>query len=173
MNEILMVPDELIRYKQWVNWLFFIKLNRQPAIVPINPNTGTFASVSDPSSWGSFDIAIQRARTDRRVGGIGFVLTCEDPFVCVNFSHCRNPETGTIDPIVMAQIARLDSYTEVVIDGTGVHVIIKAALPEKGFRWASVEAYDRGRFFAFTGNHIPGFSTTINERQTEVNALRG
>ena len=60
----------------------------------------------------------------RRLGLLlGFVLG--DGFVGVDKDHCRNAETGAIEPWALAIVEQLDSYTEISVSGTGVHVICR------------------------------------------------
>lgn len=171
MNDLLIIPAELKELRQWVNWRYFAKADGRLAKIPVSPKTGCFASVNDPATWGTYDAAIQCALNDRRVNGIGFVFTSSDPFAGIDFDHCRNPETGEIDPIVLAQIAMLDSYTEASISRSGIHVIVQAVLSGQGCRKNQVEFYDCGRFFIITGNRLAGFPLEINERQAELDAL--
>ncbi|MBC8509937.1 MAG: hypothetical protein H8D34_34245 [Chloroflexi bacterium] len=166
-----LIPDRLKSNPTWVNWHYFTKKNGESTKVPIDSRTGRFASVSDIDSLRPYNIAVQRASTDPRVSGIGYVFTDSDPFTGIDFDHCRNPQTGEITPEILAIIQSLDSYTEVSISGTGIHIIIRAELSGSGCRKKGIEIYDRSRYFIITGNHIPGTPTIINERQNELNAL--
>lgn len=165
------VPNQIKEIPNWLIWMYFRKADGKQAKIPLDPKTGGFASVSDPATWGDYPTAVERAQQDPRANGIGFVFTSRDPLAGVDFDHCRNPETGEIDPLVLAQIAMLDSYTEISVSGTGIHVIVQAALSGQGCRRNQVEFYDRGRFFIVTGNHLAGFPLEINERQAELDAL--
>jgi len=89
--------------------------------------------------------------------GIGFVLTATDPFVGIDLDHCRDPHTGTVEPWAQKIISILDSYTEVTPSETGLHVFVKANLPEflgpdvKGRRKGPVEIYASERYLTVTG----------------------
>ena len=172
LNDSWDVPSELKQQNQWVNWAYIRKKEGQMAKIPLDPKTAGWANVANPSTWSSFDTAVQRAQTDPWVNGIGYVFTSSDPFTGVDFDHCRNPETGEIDPLVLARITALDSYAEISASGEGVHVIVRAALSGQGCRKGFVELYDCARFFIVTGNHINGFPMTVNERQSEIDALQ-
>jgi putative DNA primase/helicase len=63
-------------------------------------------------------------------------------------------------------VEELDSYTEISPSGTGVHILVKAALPEGRNRKGRFEAYDRGRYFTITGKHMRArhkLSRTVRE----------
>ena len=44
------IPEELKRYKQWVAWKAEQKGNGKPTKIPVNPNTGRYASTKQPHS---------------------------------------------------------------------------------------------------------------------------
>ena len=83
--------------------------------IPVDPKTGKSASVSDPSTWSSFEQAVS-AYHGGGYSGIGFVFTKDDPYVGVDFDDCFNEEILT--PEVLQYISRLDSYTEISPSGT-------------------------------------------------------
>ena len=103
--------------------------------------------------------------------GIGFVFTVEDPFCGVDLDGCLDPETGEVEPWALKIVEQLDSYTEISPSGTGLHVLVRAELPEGGNRKGRIEMYDRGRFFTVTGRRLDGTSHLIEERQAQVESL--
>jgi hypothetical protein len=161
---------ELASHGQWVVWRFEARDGGKAAKVPHAPTTGRRAAVDDPATWGSF--AEARAAEERGgYNGIGFVLTDADPYVGVDLDGCRDPDTGAIEPGAQAIVDRLASYTEVTPSGRGLHVWVRATLPPGQRRRDRVEMYDRGRFFAVTGQHVAGTPATIEPRQEELAAL--
>jgi primase-polymerase (primpol)-like protein len=131
--------------------------------VPLDPTSvsGAYASTADPTTWGSFDAALQRA-TASDVDGIGFVFTSEDPFVGVDLDDCRD-ESGLSDEAIEI-ITRLHSYTEVSPSGSGLHVLVRGELPEGPRRKGGVEAYDDARYFTMTGKRLAGTPTEVAAR---------
>jgi primase-polymerase (primpol)-like protein len=64
---------------------------------------------------------------------------------------------------------RLEGYAEVSPSGTGVHVIVRGAAPNR--QDGKVEAYSSGRYFTVTGRAISGHGLPPSERQEGLNML--
>lgn len=171
MGQSSNIPAELAGRSQWVNHLLFKTQAGKLTKLPVDPATGRYASVSDPATWSSLDRALLRLDTDPRLKGIGFVFSEADPLTGIDFDHCRDAVSGKISPVVLEWILRLNSYSEISISGTGVHVIVNARLSAAGCRRNGIEMYDRRRFFVFTGQHLDGTPLTVEPRQAEVDAL--
>ena len=75
--------------------------------------------------------------------GIGYVFTESGPHCGVDFDHCRDPETGEVDPWALEKIHEIGSYAEISFSGTGVH-IARASGPENR-KVNGIEIYDRKR----------------------------
>ena len=109
------------------------------------------------------------------IGGIGFVLSPDDPYCIVDLSGCRNPETGEIEPWARGVIDRLNSYTELSPSGLGVHIILRGRLPGSGrsIKRGTGKVQLRGEryFFTMTGQHMAGTPTAIRGRKRELSAL--
>jgi hypothetical protein len=89
----------------------------------------------------------------------------------VDLDGCLNPEAGEIEGWAQEIMQELDSYTEISPSGKGVHVLVRATLPEGRNRKGRFEAYDRGRYFTVTGKHLAGSPQTIESRQEELRAV--
>jgi primase-polymerase (primpol)-like protein len=103
--------------------------------------------------------------------GIGFVVTTDDDYVALDLDSCRNPDTGEIQPWARAIIERFASYTEVSPSGTGIRVFVKGRLPPGGRKKGAIEIYDTARFMTVTGCHLTETSSTIEDRQAEIEAF--
>ena len=103
--------------------------------------------------------------------GIGFVFTADDPFVGVDLDHCRDPETGEVEPWAQEIVDELDSYTEVSPSKTGLHSIVNGKLPPGGRRKGRVEMYEAGRYFTVTGDRVANTPETIEVRDEELARL--
>jgi hypothetical protein len=65
-------------------------------------------------------------------------------------------------------VAHLNSYTEASPSGTGIHIIIRGALPPGRRLQGLVEMYDTARFFTMTGDHIISTPVVVEERSFET-----
>lgn len=171
-NNLAAIPEALTSLPQWVVWQSEPRETGKPAKAPYSPMTRKRASVSDPSTWGTFDQAVSILQ-QYNVDGLGFVFTESDPFVGIDLDACRNPETGTLDPWAKALVEQLASYTEISPSGTGLHILIKGQLPEgtSGLRTGKLEVYSAARFFGLTGNRLDAFPAEPQDRQATLGQL--
>jgi hypothetical protein len=155
--------EELKQYDQWVNWLKDPGQRKRP----VQPN-GTPAKSNDSSTWSSYDAVVAAAAKNLSFG-IGFVFA--NGFCGQDFDHVITPD-GT-EPWVLAEIQSLNTYTEISPSGTGYHCLGKAKLSGPGVNpdHNRVEEYDSGRYFTFTGNHVPGTPEIINENQAAASSF--
>ncbi len=163
------IPAELAERPQWVcwRWEWTGRTPKPWTKVPINPTTGNKASSTNPATWSPLATALERHSRFPEIAGVGYVFAADDPYVGIDQDGCRDPQTGHITPEAMALVARLNSYTEASVSGTGLHTIVRATLPPGGNRKGAIEAYATGRFFTFTGCTLPGLDT-IGDRTDEV-----
>ncbi len=161
------VPAALKQRPTWVCWRREIR-DGKPTKVPYNPTTGRRAKSNDPATWVDFATACARASQH---DGIGIMFGSG---LCgVDLDHCRDPETGELEPWATEAIAALNSYTEVSPSGSGVHVLLWAELPPGGRRKGRVEVYGPGspRYFTVTGQHLSGTPPMVGTRQAELDAF--
>ena len=161
------IPVELRSVPQWVCWTERKRGEKQTKI-PVTPETASFASVQDPETWASFEVALETMTADESVAGIGFVFTENDPFVGVDLDGCRDPETGEADSWAAEIIDQLDSFSEVSPSGTGFHIYVRGELPDGRNRSGNIECYDAARFFTVTGEHLPETPTKILRRTAQL-----
>jgi len=111
------IPQEIRSRDQWVNWRYEWR-EKEWAKIPVNSETGRWASTTDPSTWSTFEAA--RARYEADTGdcdGIGYVFAESDPYFGADFDDCI--KEGKIDQSVTKWVERFDSYTEKSVSGTG------------------------------------------------------
>jgi putative DNA primase/helicase len=174
------LPDELKATTRFVVWHLeevtnekgVTRLTKVPYIarrIAYAEETARKASSTKSTSWTSFTTAVE---TYLQGGwdGIGFMFQGSG-YTGGDVDHCIDPETDAIDQRGQRVIDRLQSYTERSFSGDGIHTIIKASMPETGRRFGPVEFYSDGRYFAMTGQHIPGTPVAIEERQDVLNSL--
>jgi hypothetical protein len=137
------------QYAQWVVWRYEEEPGKdKPKKVPYGPHTGRHASVSDPSTWGSFEQAIDAAASGW-FAGIGFVLTNNDPFGFIDLDDAH----GDADAVSKQQkiFDNFVSYAERSPSEKGLHIIVKGSIPS-GRKRSFVEVYSSARFMTMTGN---------------------
>lgn len=139
MNAWQNIPEEL---KNIPNWVCAGK-NK----IPINPNTKKSASVTDKNTWGTFEQACNAGYP-----AIGFVLEQSLNYCIIDLDN--KPD----NPCTLEQLTRHQkiydhfvSYTERSTSGTGVHIVVKGAIP-KGVHRDNVEVYSSERYMIFTGD---------------------
>ena len=134
------IPGELRSFPQWV----IAGVDK----IPLNPRTGKAASVTDRSTWGTFEEAI---RTGYK---IGFVLTPEDPFSIIDLDNkIDNPATEEEIARHHKILTAFDSYAERSTSGRGYHIIVRGQIPT-GVHRDKVEVYSSGRYMICTGDVV-------------------
>jgi type IV secretory pathway TraG/TraD family ATPase VirD4/DNA-binding MarR family transcriptional regulator len=167
------IPETLRALSQWVVWRLEPREGEaKPAKVPHQPYSGERASTTEPAHWAAFEEARQ-ALERGGFAGLGFVLTPESGIVGIDLDACLEPTTGQLEPWAAEIVRRLSSYTEYSPSRTGVHILVRARLPEGRRRQGRVEIYDRGRYFTVTGGRLPGTPPAIEAREAEIAALYG
>ena len=171
------IPEEIKKLDQWVVWKLEHPPNRaKPTKPPYDPNTGRNAKPNDPTTWNTFEIAQSAFLKSPQWSGVGFMFHDDKKYTGIDLDDCINSE-GNISPWAMEIIRKLNSYTELTPSNKGVHIIIrnspkpgtKAKEPIKidGNIVGAIEIYDCGRYFTFTGKHLSGTPTTIEENRTK------
>jgi putative DNA primase/helicase len=165
-------PQELLVLRHWVIWRYEARPGKEkPAKRPYTPGTGRPARIDVPATWGTWPQALARYQHGGW-NGLGFVFTAADPYSGVDLDACRDPQTGEVVPWAWEIVGNLASYIEVSPSGRGLHILVKAELPDhSGRKHGAVEIYDHQRYFAVTGEHLAGTPATIEERQAQVEAL--
>jgi primase-polymerase (primpol)-like protein len=161
---------ELQSWPNWVGWRWTTVKKKDGTVRKTKPlyriaDPGRLASSTNPATWATYAEARQQAS---QFNGIGLSIE-GTPYCGFDFDHCRNKETGEIHPRFRRYIYKLNSYTEVTPSGEGVRVWVKARLPKSAdheFEFTDetrVEAYDSGRYFTVTGDHLHGTPHDIRE----------
>jgi hypothetical protein len=159
---------------QWVCWKY-VQRGDKWTKSPVNPHTGEIDDANSAATWGTFEKALETFHHTPHLAGVGFVFTADDPFCGIDLDDCIDPATGAPKPWGQQIIDSLSSYSEISPSGTGVKVFIEGIKPGERCRRAyhdgEVEIYDRGRFFAVTGQKLPESASTVAARQSELEVL--
>lgn len=158
------IPTELRLLPQWVV--------AGPNKEPINPRTGQPASVTDRSTWATFEEA-------RHAGypHVGFVLAKEDPYTIIDLDdpatlkikgvEVPNPDVEKTQERHRRIFQAFNSYAELSQSGRGVHIIVRGSIPS-GVRRDRVEVYSDARYMICTGNVINNLAITDHQPLLEA-----
>ena len=118
------IPDQLKAYPNWVCG----RTDKSP----VDPKSGKDGYANRPETWGTYEQAVMYREAHKKDGirTIGFEVGGESPFTGIDLDHCRNPETGEIEPWAWEIIKTLDTYTEISPSGTGIRMFVTGDLPE-------------------------------------------
>lgn len=150
------IPLELRSYNQFVCW------NPPVSKAPLQI-TGWPASVTDPTTWATYEQATEAST--RHGWGIGFVLKEDDPFCFIDLDGTRDTDEIELQKQI---VQRFCTYSERSPSGNGLHLICKGCVPT-GRRFKSIEIYSNARYMTMTGDvyqNIP-----IRDCQTEITSL--
>lgn len=139
------IPQEMRSYRQWVCWRSEV-INEKPTKVPYCPQTGLRASVSDLSTWCSFEQAVEASKW---YSGIGFVFTEHDPFFGIDLDDPQGDEK--MQAVQYRIYEQFDTYAELSPSGRGLHLIGKAHITS-GKHPHGIGIFSTLRFFTMTGN---------------------
>lgn len=149
------VPAELATLRQWIVWR-----DENGRKIPYQIN-GAHAKSNDPATWSTLEEA---RNATAGYSGLGFVFADDDGLLGIDLDGCRNPESGELAEWAECLVNELATYTEVSPSGTGVKLWAKGKLSRSrkfqvdeeqiSTKRPGVEAYDKGRYFTFTGQRI-------------------
>ncbi|URA06896.1 replicative primase helicase [Xanthomonas phage Langgrundblatt2] len=142
------IPNEMRTFKQWIVWRYEDRDADKPTKVPYSPLNHRMASVTDPSTWVSFDAAVAALETNM-YSGIGFVLTDDDPYTFIDLDDTKGDQQSLDRQIKVFN--EFDSYAELSPSGAGLHIIVKGKVPS-GRRRSFIEVYSSQRYMTMTGN---------------------
>ena len=163
------IPQVLLSHPQWVCWRHVDRgEGKKPDKQPVNPRTLANAGVHWANTWTPFEVAYATYQKyyNKRVYGIGFVLTPTDPFVAVDLDACVQEDE--IDSKAAKVIQTLGSYTEVSPSGHGIHILVACPEFQDNMRRQDIEVYSHSRYVTITGHHVTGTPPEISVVSTDL-----
>jgi putative DNA primase/helicase len=178
-------PAELQALPIWCPWRYEPKKDKQGNIIPdarpdkvpyqVGGRAPQKAKVDTPATWSTYAQA-QHAYEEAikwnfrdKYDGISFM--CDGSFVGIDLDHCRNKETGEIEPWAQAIIDRFPSYGYVTPSEEGIRIVIHATKPGPRCKKGDIEIYEKERFFTWTPMQLPGTPEAIEDCQEQLTAL--
>lgn len=176
MSNVDAIPLELRERPQWCNWTYATDDKGKETKKPRSPHTGQIADVQEPVNQSDFQTALNNA-INHGVG-IGFVLTQNDPYVCIDLDSpigkfgIHPNDIERIHKVGNDIVTDANSYTEWSPSGNGLHVWIRAEVPPNGVRSSldCIELYSTARFMTVTGKPF-GEIKPIEQRDELANVL--
>lgn len=165
------IPQEIKNLPQWVLWkLEKVDGRDKLAKVPYQIN-GNRASSTNTSHWTTFDKALEKYNSNgKSYKGIGFVFSETDPFVGIDMDKVIDSQ-GNISEQVKLWIEKFNSFIEYSQSGSGLHIICKGKIQGNKNRKENIEIYEKGRYFAITGDVIDDKHREIKECQSSIDEL--
>lgn len=154
--EIVNIPQKLKDWKQWVFWrgVKHDEADKKPTKIPMN--TVGAAKSNDRTTWLPF--AAMQTWTQRKMDGIAFVLSDDDPFSMIDIDGCVANES--VSEFARKVIEYFDSYTELSPSGTGIRIFVEGKIPaaikhpKVNDKTLPLEIYSRSRVATVTGHVI-------------------
>ena len=120
-------PVALADHAAWVGW-HLVRVKGEARKVPLNPITGTNASVSAPGTWGTL-AAARRIASVRALPGVGIVSAAVPVLAFFDLDRCLDRDGRAINDHDAARLldACADTYGEITPSGAGVRIVGTAA----------------------------------------------
>ncbi|WP_245516568.1 AAA family ATPase [Methylobacterium segetis] len=152
---------ELQGRPKWVAWDYTWNEKRQVwDKPPICARDGRAGSTTNAETWSPYDAAAAYS-TQRKLAGVGYVLSPEDEESGIDLDDCRDPETGTLQAWAQVAVDFGETYAEVSPSGCGLRFFVRGLVDGRKIDAAQVEIYTGGRYLTVTGRHVPGTPTEI------------
>lgn len=164
-NYINNIPQELKEHKQWLWFKIYHNKDKNGkeriVKIPISPITCESSGWNKDENWASFDYALEgleRSGCD----GLSFVLTDDDPFVCIDLDNIKGNDM-TLATEIMGKF--MDTYKEISVSGEGVHIFAKGNIPKNiNNQKERFEMYTSNKCIAMTGD-VFGDSLVLKDEQ--------
>lgn len=120
-NYINNIPQELKERKQWLWFKIYHNKDKNGNIkmvkIPISPTTCESNEWNKEENWASFETALDGLER-RGCDGLSFVLTEDDPFVCIDLDRVKENFEEVKD--IISDFG--ETYKEISVSGNGVHI---------------------------------------------------
>jgi primase-polymerase (primpol)-like protein len=155
---------------RWVVWAHRLKNGRWTK-PPIDPRTGRMASVDNPDTWGTFDVALA-AMERHELAGVGLVLTGDDNMIGIDLDDCISDSDGH-SSLAAEVVSYGETYAEISPSGEGIRIFargkIESALKDDEL---GIEIYSAGRYLTVTGRQISNAPDCIAEAPRTLARLK-
>lgn len=148
------IPQELKERKQWLWFKIYHNEDKNGNIkmvkIPISPIICESNEWNKKENWTDFETALdglERSGCD----GLSFVLTEDDPFVCIDLDNVKENFENVKD--IVSDFG--ETYKEISISENGLHIFAKGSIPKNiNNQIDHFEMYKSNKCIAMTGNVI-------------------
>lgn len=167
-------PDAIppaLREQPWVVWRAEQRGDGKPTKVPYQiACPSRKASSTDPSTWGTFDDAVDaQSCPELALDGIGVVLTSAARITCIDLDRVLVDDE--LDPRAAIILARAGApWAEISPSGTGLHIFVRGRVP-RALKGDQIEVYSDARYIAITGHRWPDTADGLLDGQRYLDAL--
>lgn len=171
------IPKELQDSPQWILFQKVPRTNRfgetKISKIPMSALTLSAADWNSKKMWTSFEVALY-VLVNSKSDGLAFVLSSDDPFVCIDLDHCLENDSLSLPSKSIIETFT-GSYMELSQSRQGVHIFCKGQVPGNlNSQLNGVEIYQENHCIAMTGDvdsrHLKT-STTLLDYDKELNQL--
>lgn len=162
------IPQELKDCKQWLWFKIYHnkdkKGNAKAVKIPISPITCEANEWNKKENWTDFETALDGLEKSG-CDGLSFVLTEDDPFVCIDLDNIKDSFEDVRD--IISDFG--ETYNEISVSGNGVHIFAKGRIHKNINNQADLfEMYKSNKCIAMTGDVI-GTCTEVKNEQYKLN----
>lgn len=162
------IPQELKDCKQWLWFKIYHnkdkKGNAKAVKIPISPITCEANEWNKKENWTDFETALDGLEKSG-CDGLSFVLTEDDPFVCIDLDNVKDSFEDVRD--IISDFG--ETYKEISVSGNGVHIFAKGRIHKNINNQADrFEMYKSNKCIAMTGDVI-GTCTEVKNEQYKLN----
>lgn len=171
------IPKELQDSPQWILFQKVPRTNRYGEIkiakIPMSALTLSATDWNSKKMWTSFEVALY-VLVNSKADGLAFVLSSDDPFVCIDLDHCVENDSLSLPSKAIVETFT-GSYMELSQSKQGVHIFCKGQVPGNlNNQLNGVEIYQENHCIAMTGDvnsrHLKG-SRALIDYDKELNQL--
>lgn len=167
-NYINNIPQELKERKQWLWFKIYHNEDKNGNIkmvkIPISPITCESEEWNKKENWESFETALdglERSGCD----GLSFVLTKNDPFVCIDLDKVKDRFEDVQD--IISDFG--ETYKEISVSGNGIHIFAKGKIYKNiNNQTNRFEMYKSNKCIAMTGD-VMGTCIEVQNEQYKLN----
>lgn len=162
------IPQELKECKQWLWFKIYHNEDKNGNIktvkIPISPITCKSNEWNKEENRASFETVLEGLGKSG-CDGLSFVLTGDDPYVCIDLDNVKENFEDVQD--IISDFA--ETYKETSISENGLHIFTKGTIPKNiNNQTNRFEMYKSNKCIAMTGNVI-GDCKEILEKQYKLN----